>query len=467
MSDVSAESPAKSVKVKPGMQRERPSKKAQRNFAAELLAFEGEVRSIQDERELNYHLCNVSRRVISFQQCFYGKVSKDGSFKLLNSSSVSVVDRNALFSRWIEKIVGRLISDVNVRQASFSLPMYCDETDEEKDTYPFVEFLWTPQVQNDQIVSGTLMTRETPWGEPDCALVTRLSELYFHAKAAIKGQKSLAPSRLAFKPVLLSACALTVLLGFLPVSITALAPVEVVPKQPFVLAAPFDGVVKEITTSQGKELNPGDTVVIFDDVHLLNEKKLADQRTAIADARYQRASQGAIADYQIKREIEVAKAEYELALAESEYAGELLAQARLTSRVPGIVIYSDKSDWEGKPVAAGEAIVAVADPANVEMEINLPVKDSLVLSEGARVKIFLDSDPLNPLDATMTKASYRAQPDKRDILSYTLTAELSDPDTELPRIGVQGTAQVYSDKASLAYVLFRRPITAFRQYTGW
>ena len=267
---------------------------------------------------------------------------------MLNSSSVSVVDRNALFSRWIEKIVGRLISDVNVRQASFSLPMYCDETDEEKDTYPFVEFLWTPQVQNDQIVSGTLMTRETPWGEPDCALVTRLSELYFHAKAAIKGQKSLAPSRLAFKPVLLSACALTVLLGFLPVSITALAPVEVVPKQPFVLAAPFDGVVKEITTSQGKELNPGDTVVIFDDVHLLNEKKLADQRTAIADARYQRASQGAIADYQIKREIEVAKAEYELALAESEYAGELLAQARLTSPVPGIAIYSDKSDWERK-----------------------------------------------------------------------------------------------------------------------
>jgi len=194
---------------------------------------------------------------------------------------------------------------------------------------------------------------------------------------------------------------------------------------------------------------------------------LADQRAAIAQARYERASQGAIADHRVKREIEVNKAEYELARAESQYADELLGQARLTAPVPGIAIFSDKSDWEGKPVSAGEAIVAMADPEKVEMEINLPVKDSIVLAEGARIKIFLDSDPLNPLEATMTKASYRAQPDKRDILSYSLTAELSDSDAELPRIGVQGTAQVFSEKAPLAYVLLRRPITTLRQYTGW
>ena len=89
------------------------------------------------------------------------------------------------------------------------------------------------------------------------------------------------------------------------------------------------------------------------------------------------------------------------------------------------------------------------------------------MSEGATIKIFLDSDPLNPLDAVLTEASYRAQPDKRDIMSYSLRADLSDSTDTLPRIGVQGTAQVFSDKASLAYVIFRRPIAAFRQYTGW
>ena len=471
MTDTTAEKPARTVRTrvaKKKADRQRNSKPgAKRSLATELLAFESKVRSIKDERELNYHLCNSARRVISFKQCFYGKVSKGEKFTLLTSSSVSMVDRNTLFSRWIEKIVQRLLSDGNVKQTTFSLPMYCDDSDEEKDTYPYTEFLWTPQIQKDQIVGGTLMTRRTPWRDTHRARATRLADLYLHASAAIRGQKTLKQSRVSIRPVVAGACVLAAMLGFLPVSITALAPVEVVPKEPFVLAAPFDGVVREITATQGKALSPGDTVIIFDDVHLLNEKKLADQRTAIAEARYQQASQSAINDHLVKREIEVAKAEYQLARAESQYADELLAQARLTAPVPGIAIYSDKSDWEGKPVSAGEAIVAVADPAKVQMEINLPVKESIVLTEGARIKIFLDSDPLSPLDATLTKASYRARPDTRDILSYTLTAELSESGAELPRIGVQGTAQVFSDKAPLAYVLFRRPITAFRQYTGW
>ena len=253
----------------------------------------------------------------------------------------------------------------------------------------------------------------------------------------------------------------------MPVSITALAPVEVLPKKPFVLAAPFNGVVKSISVTQGEVLEAGDTVIEFDDVHLLNEKKLADQRAGIAQARFERASQGAIADHRVKREIEVAKAEYELARAESQYATELLAQARVTAPVPGIAIFSDRRDWEGKPVSAGQAIVSVADPESVQLAIDLPLKESIVLSKGAEIKIFLDSDPLNPLDAVLTEASYRAQPDKRDIMSYSLRADLSESTEALPRIGVQGTAQVFSDKASLAYVIFRRPIAAFRQYTGW
>lgn len=470
MTDAVAVRPARAVNAKPipkQQNQQADNSQAQREFLSKLLAFEDEVRAIEDERELSMHLCNSSRRVVPFKQCFYIQINRTGDFILRSSSSVSVVDRNAPFSRWIEKVTGRVIQDVDSDQISFSLPMYCDDTDEEKDSYPFPEFLWTPQIQNDQVIGGTLMTRTVPWSEADNAIAKRISNLYLHARAAINGKKTLTRTRVKVKPVLLSLCALSLLLGFLPVSITALAPVEVVPKEPFVLAAPFNGVVREITATQGEELSAGDTVIVFDDVHLLNEKKLADQKAAIASARHQRASQGAIADHRVKREIEVARAEYELAMAESQYASELLDQARLTTPVPGIAIFSDKSDWEGKPVSAGEAIVAVADPASVALEVDLPVKESNVLAEGARIKIFLDSDPLNPLEATLVNASYRAQPDKRDILSYSLTAELADSEAELPRIGVQGTAQVFSEKASLAYVIFRRPITAFRQYTGW
>ena len=439
------------------------------SFPKQLLAFESEVRAIEDRRELNVHLCNSTRRVVGFRQSFYGITNSAGKrFKLQAVSSVAVVDRSTPFNIWIEKTVARLLdTDRATVQIRFTLPEFCDDHDEEKDTYPFREFLWTPQCRKGKVIGGVLMARETPWEANECALVNRLSGLYLHAQAALEGQQALIPRRSLLRPVVLGTCALLVALGFLPVSVTALAPAEVLPREPYVLAAPFDGVVTRIATSQGAAVAPGEPVVIFDDVHLLNEKNLADQRAAIAQARFQRASQGAIADAREKREIEVSKAEYQLAVAESRYATELLEKARMSSPVPGIAIFSDKRDWEGKPVSAGQAIVSIADPANVQFSIDLPVKESVVLDKGARVKVFLDSDPLNPLEAVLTDVSYRAQPDKRDILSYALRAELTGSDQALPRIGVQGTAQVYSDKASLAYVVFRRPLAALRQYTGW
>ena len=443
--------------------------RASSGFSKQLLAFESEVRAIEDERELIVHMCNSTRRIVGFRQSFYGITGCEGKrFQLKAISSVAVVDRSSPFNIWIEKTVSRLLeSDQATGQIRFKLPDFCDDQDEEKDTYPFREFLWTPQCRDGKVIGGVLLTRETPWESNECALVNRLSGLYLHAQAALKGLQAIIPRRSLVRPAVLGTCVLLVALGFLPVSVTALAPAEVLPREPYVLAAPFDGVVTRITASQGAAVSPGEPVVIFDDVHLLNEKNLADQRAAIAQARFQRASQGAIADAREKREIEVSKAEYQLAVAESSYATELLEKARMSSPVPGIAIFSDKRDWEGKPVSAGQAIVSIADPSSVQFSIDLPVKDSVVLDKGARVKVFLDSDPLNPLEAVLTDVSYRAQPDKRDILSYALRAELTGVEQALPRIGVQGTAQVYSDKATLAYVIFRRPLAALRQYTGW
>ena len=190
----------------------------QNDFQTELLIFEGEVRGIQDERELFTHFCNSSRRVLPYRQCFYGKVNKQAtSFTLLSSSSVSIVDRNAPFSRWIEKVVARLLREEKdpMRQQSFTLPMYCDERDEESNSYPFVEFLWTPQVQDDQLVAGSIMARETQWTNNECALATRVSDLYLHAQASIKGQKAITKTKPAVRPVLMTVCAVMFLLGFL------------------------------------------------------------------------------------------------------------------------------------------------------------------------------------------------------------------------------------------------------------
>ena len=118
-------------------------------------------------------------------------------------------------------------------------------------------------------------------------------------------------------------------------------------------------------------------------------------------------------------------------------------------------------------MAIGERILEIADPAAIEAKIELPVADAIALSPGARVKIFLDSDPLHPWGAAVKRADYKAKVGENDVVSFRVVASLKDePGRILPRLGVRGTAQVTGEDVPLGLYLFRRPITFARQWLG-
>ena len=102
----------------------------------------------------------------------------------------------------------------------------------------------------------------------------------------------------------------------------------------------------------------------------------------------------------------------------------------------------------------------------LEFKIDLPVADAIVLKNGARVKVFLDSDPLNPVEARLVRADFQARPRENQQLAFRLVAALDGSANRSLRLGIRGTAQVYSDKVPLAFYLFRRPLSAVRQWIG-
>ncbi len=442
---------------------------AQDQMASKLLAFEADLRALNTEAELFAHWCNETRRFLNYRQAFllHSKVRQTRP-RLVSATSLPSVDRDAPFVRWLEKVVNRMAADIGLdKQRCFSLPAYCDDTDEETQNYPFVEFFWTPLVEEEATIGGFLVVRESPWHADEQLVAERFCKLYVHSWQSIKGRGKLARKHRMARKTLWLGAVLIALLALFPVSITALAPAEVVPLDPLVVAAPFDGVVKEILVDQGAPVALGDELIAFEDVEWRSGYDIADETESVASARFQRESQRAIADPRAKREIAVARAELELATTEKAYARELLDKTRLLSEGEGLAVYTDKRDWIGKPVSAGESILQIANPDKVRFSIDLPVRESLVLKDGARIKVFLDSDPLRPVEATLTEASYQAVRDKRDILAYRLSGEIVDTDGDLPRIGVQGTAQIYGDKAPLLYVLLRKPLASLRQFTGW
>ena len=115
-------------------------------------------------------------------------------------------------------------------------------------------------------------------------------------------------------------------------------------------------------------------------------------------------------------------------------------------------------------MTTGERVMEIVDPQDVAINIELSVKDAIVLRQDGRARIYLDSDPLHPLEATVTEASYHAQPTSGNNLAFILRAQPKE--RAALRLGYRGTAQVYGERTWLGFYLFRRPIAALRQLIG-
>ncbi|MCF6321068.1 MAG: HlyD family secretion protein, partial [Rhizobiaceae bacterium] len=159
-----------------------------------------------------------------------------------------------------------------------------------------------------------------------------------------------------------------------------------------------------------------------------------------------------------------------LAIAKFKYAGYRLELSRVRALSDGVVLFADKDEWIGRPVSTGEKIMRIADPRQMDFRIKLAVGDSIILEDGSSARIFLDADPLNPVEANIVRRSFHAKSDENNKLSYELIARSVVPpqsDSALTRrIGVRGTSQLFGAKVPLAFFLFRKPLSAVRQYLG-
>ena len=234
---------------------------------------------------------------------------------------------------------------------------------------------------------------------------------------------------------------------------------------PFVVAAPIDGTVETVAVNPNTFVKNGQLLFTYNDTELRNRLKLAGQAVSVAEARYQQSLRTSFADVSAKRELSIAQSELALKASEYDYAKDLLDKSQVRAKRDGLVIFADKESWTGRPVAIGERIMRIADPAKVELKVDLPVADSIVLQNKAKVQLYLDSDPLNAVDATVTRTSFHARPDGDGVLSYRVAAKF-EGGGKTPRIGLRGTAKVYGENVSLAYFIFRKPISAIRQWTG-
>jgi hypothetical protein len=435
-----------------------------------VLRLEAFARAAGDIAELRHLIANETRKINRARQIFVIELDRTAAASVSAVTGVTTPDAQSVLISGIEATVHTLARERGLEAAAdFTLPAYSDPHSEVATSYPFREFAWLPFLdRRGHVFAGMLAARETPWSKDDVALTARLAGAYAHAWRELATSGSFRPPQRITRWRMATAAAAVLALAF-PVPITALAPAEIVAADPLIIAAPIDGAIEQIVPDPSGKVAAGDVLVRLADTTLRNRAEVAQREVAVAQAKLKQSTMLAFGDARGRHEMGLAQAELDLKRADLALANELLERTVIRSSRAGIAVYPDRRHLIGKPVATGERIMEIADPAAIEVRIDLALPDAIALKQDSHVKLFLDVDPLRPVPARVFRSDYQARASDSDVLAFRTFARLeqgSDGAVGLPRIGLRGTAQVWGDSAPLLIVLLRRPISAARQWLG-
>jgi multidrug resistance efflux pump len=251
-----------------------------------------------------------------------------------------------------------------------------------------------------------------------------------------------------------------------PVRQTALAPTEIVSREAQIISSPIDGVISQILVRPNQAVEAGTPLFSLDETTLRSRADVLGKEVAVADAELLAASQRAFDSPQSKGELTLLEGKSQQRRAELAAVQAQLKRTRVLSPRAGVAVFSDPNDWLGKPVATGERIMRVADPAQPAMLIQLAVADAIALEPGADVTLFLTAYPLTPLKGRIIETSYQARPSDEGVVAYRLLASIEGA-PEHARLGLHGTAKLYGGRVLLGYYLLRRPLATLRAWSGW
>ena len=432
-----------------------------------FIQLESTAREAETVEALAATMVNEPRRLLPYRQAALLTRDDAGAVRVEAVSGVAVLETDAPMVSWLARAGRAVLEGEQAARLHVVAPEDLPPPlREEWSAWMPARVLWCPLKSRDGLAFGALwLSREEPWQEPEAVMIDRLAGCFAHAWLALLGRRrSILPAK-ARRPLLIGAPIALLLALLFPVRQSTLAPAEIVAANPVSVSAPVDGVIAHFQIKPNQLVKAGQVLFSFDDTTLKAQAAAAERALGVALAELRQSSQGAMIDRKQGEKVALNEAQVRLRQTELEYARDLLGRITVTAERSGVAVFTDENDWIGRPVVTGQKILQIADPAQTELNIEVPVRDAIVLSEGAAVALFLDIDPLSRKAATVTSASYEAELTPAGTLSYRVRARFDDG-MKPPRIGLQGTAKIYGERVPLGLYLFRRPLASVRQWLG-
>ncbi len=204
-----------------------------------LLILEAKTREAATLSELQFLIVNETRKLIECRQILLHRGSPfRAGWRIEKISSVSQVDRNAPLIKYLATEIKTAL-----RKEAWDQTEPIDinfKTKGKDEAYPFQKGIYIPMKnQRGSDLGGISLLSENKISKQEIMLATRLASTYAHAWSALK-PTSKTGWYLLSKRNLLIASILLILVGFIPVPLTVLAPVEVVARDALVITAPIE-----------------------------------------------------------------------------------------------------------------------------------------------------------------------------------------------------------------------------------
>jgi hypothetical protein len=454
---------------------EDKSKHSQIEGLATLLVLNDEIRKLTNIREFGFYATNETHHLIPYHTAYLWQPKAITGIDILAQSGIAEIDEHAPANQWlmatIKKILGMpeattihqienhptrsdlLGGDLNL----FAL----DTQDEFADN-----LLWCPFLnKSNEIIGGLVLFRETPYTADEIKMIRWLIASYQYTWHTLQKQKRTNfLKHLKKRPYLIAIYVAILVILLFPTRLTVFGVGTVSPKDPVLINAPMQGVIKAFAVNPGEQVKAGQLLLTLDKVDLEADVEVSKRDYLLTQAKLRSAINEGFDSSASRSDIPLLRAQLAIDQAHLNYTTSLLQKTSVTSPTDGIVIFDSKEDWIGQPVQTGERILVVANPKRVEVKISLPVTNYIKMSVGDPGKFYLYGQ-LSPAPIVIKRLGYNAEIMPNKILGYQLVADFVNK-SDTPQLGSQGNVEVYGKRVPFFYYILRKPIQNSRRMLG-
>ncbi len=429
---------------------------------ASILELEERARKARTEQEVVFLIVNEIHRIVPYAQA----ILFTPSGRVMAVSAVDAVEKDAPFIQWVHKAFKTRLKECD--QPAVLRPAEFPKTVRRgwAEWFPANACLLPVRTPSGRRYGTLLLVRDENWNEEQIALIDNVLSAMAHAWSALaKPRRKKVSGALSF---VVTGLLVAVTLGLMtiPVPLSVLAPAEVVAYQPLVIKSPLDGIVSEVAVIPNQHVVKGDLLFQLDRRVLEDELIVAQKILEGIIADYNQTKRKAIGDPKSKHNLTLLAGKAEEQESKLRQLEALIERTSIFAPSNGSVIFSSASDWVGRPVQVGERVMNIVDESLLEVEAWVSVDDAIELPVGSPLNVYLNSDPLNPISATLRYYAYEAEARPNGTVAHRALAQI-DGQQKLPRLGIQGTVRLKGASVPLAYWIFRRPLAAIRQFAGF